>query len=347
MIVLTDSEDEAALRSAFGRVFAKYQAHESDPEGTAANRIALWSQLTAMGALSMASSGTTSDGGGATLAQLCIVAEESGANLDSAGLIEHLAVMRVLGASASDAARDVVFEGISTIALRPSSSGRWTRVLTSAAPSMVAGVHRDALGLQRLSPASDIGQARGPLRLCDFVVDEDHFVYLGPAVQHQTALETWRVLTAAYLVGAGDRVLARTVAYVADRHQFGRPIGAYQAVQHGLADLPGMLTGARLLVGKAAWSLDHPDQASANDLARNDINDAGVLASMALLFAVDAANLVVDRAIHYHGAVGAAAETGLHNFYRMVRSLPLLLGPISTQRRRLADLLLGPTWTSH
>lgn len=346
MIVLTDSEDEAALRSAFGRVFAKYQTHESDTEGAAANRAALWSQLTAMGAVAMAASGA-SDGGGATLAQLCILAEEAGANLDSVGLIEHLAVMRVLGGSASDAARDVVFEGISTIALRPSNSGRWTRVLTSAAPSMVAGVHRGALRLQRLRPASDIGHILGPLRVCDLVVDEEQFVYVAPAAQLQTALDIWRVLTAAYLIGAGDRVLARTVAYVADRHQFGRPIGAYQAVQHGLADLPGMLTGARLLVGKAAWSLDHPDQASANDLARNDISDAGVLASMALLFAVDAANLVVDRAIHYHGAIGAAAQTGLHGFYRMVRSLPLLLGPISTQRRRLADLLLEPTWTSH
>jgi alkylation response protein AidB-like acyl-CoA dehydrogenase len=219
-------------------------------------------------------------------------------------------------------------------------------VLTSATPTLVAGVHLGALGVQRLSPVSDIGATLGPLRVCDLDVDEEQFVYLAPAAQLQTVLDTWRVLTAAYLIGAGDCVLARTVAYVADRHQFGRPIGAYQVVQHGLADLPGMLSGARLPVGKAAWSVDQPDQPPANDLARNDINDGRVLASMALLFAVDAANAVVDRAIHYHGAMGAAAETGIHSFYRMVCSLPLLLGPINTQRRLLADLLLEPTWTS-
>lgn len=345
MILLTDSEDEAALRSAFCRVFAKHQQTESDT--SAADRVALWSQLAAMGALTMAAPDSSDGDGRATLAQLCVLAEEAGANLHSAGLVEHLAVTRFLGTSTCDTARDLVLERISTIALRPSSSGRWTSVLTSATPTLVAGVHLGALGMQRLSPVSDIGATLGPLRVCDLEVDEEQFVYLAPAAHLQTALDIWRVLTAAYLIGAGDRVLARTVAYVADRHQFGRPIGAYQAVQHGLADLPGTLTGARLLVGKAAWSLDHPDQATVNDLARNDINDAGALASMALLFAVDAANMVVDRAIHYHGAIGAAAETGLHGFYRMVRSLPLLLGPISTQRRRLADLLLEPTWTSH
>lgn len=344
MILLTDSEDEAALRSAFGRVFAKHQQTESDT--SASDRVALWSQLAAMGALSMAAPDSSDGDGRATLAQLCVLAEEAGANLHSAGLVEHLAVTRFLGTSTCDTARDVVLERISTIALRPSSSGRWTSVLTSATPTLVAGVHLGALGVQRLSPVSDIGATLGPLRVCDLDVDEEQFVYLAPAAQLQTVLDTWRVLTAAYLVGAGDCVLARTVAYVADRHQFGRPIGAYQVVQHGLADLPGMLSGARLLVGKAAWSVDQPDQPPANDLARNDINDARVLASMALLFAVDAANAVVDRALHYHGAIGAAAETGIHSFYRMVRSLPLLLGPINTQRRLLADLLLEPTWTS-
>jgi hypothetical protein len=50
--------------------------------------------------------------------------------------------------------------------------------------------------------------------------------------------------------------------------------------------------------------------------------------------------------VHYHGAIGAAVETGIHNYYRIVRALPLLAGPMSIQRRELADLILEPTWTS-
>ena len=102
MILLTDSEDEAALRSAFGRVFAKHQQTESDTERAAADRVALWSQLAAMGALTMAAPDSSDGDGRATLAQLCVLAEEAGANLHSAGLVEHLAVTRFVGASASD-----------------------------------------------------------------------------------------------------------------------------------------------------------------------------------------------------------------------------------------------------
>jgi alkylation response protein AidB-like acyl-CoA dehydrogenase len=64
------------------------------------------------------------------------------------------------------------------------------------------------------------------------------------------------------------------------------------------------------------------------------------------LFAADTANAMADRAVHYHGAIGAAVETGIHNYYRIVRALPLLAGPMSIQRRELADLILEPTWTS-
>jgi len=346
MIVLRDSEDEAALRSALHQLFAKYQGNVPNPAGTSADRAALWAQLIEMGVLAMAA--PDSSGDHATLTQLCVVAEEAGANLLSAGLVEHLTVARFLGTADFEVAHDIVSQSVSaTIALRPSQAGCWPTVPISATPSLVVGVHHDALGVLRLSATPAGARALGPLQVCDVPVDENRFVRLGPAAQLQILLDHWRVLSAAYLIGASDVVLARTVAYVGDRHQFGRPVGAYQAVQHGLADLPGMLSGARLLVGKAAWSVDCPELQPANDLARNDITDPEVLASMALLFASDMANSVADRAIHYHGAIGAAAETGIHHFYRLVRSLPLLLGPISSQRRRLADLLVGPAWNFH
>ena len=56
------------------------------------------------------------------------------------------------------------------------------------------------------------------------------------------------------------------------RHQFGVPIGSFQAVQHALADLPGLIDGARLLAHKAAWAVDGGGDGHL-DVDDNDITD--------------------------------------------------------------------------
>jgi len=345
MILLRDSDDEQALRSAFGQVFTKFQTSAADHAQAEANRTALWSQLAEMGALAMAAPERLG-GGNASLTQLCVLAEEAGANVDSGGLVEHLTATRFLSADSGTAYGVVPKASSATISLRPSRSGRWPAVLTSAGPSLVLGVHGDAVGILRLAGPPADGHFVGPVRISEVAVDDQSFTPLGPPARFRMVLDTWRVLTAAYLIGICDYLLARTVTYVCDRHQFGKPVGAYQSVAHGLADLPGMISGARLLTGKAAWSVDNTVSRPITDLARNEYTDPGVLAAMALLFAADTANAMADRAVHYHGAIGAAVETGIHNYYRIVRTLPLLAGPMSIQRRELADLILEPMWTS-
>ncbi len=69
-------------------------------------------------------------------------------------------------------------------------------------------------------------------------------------------LDEWRILTAAALCGVTAGALAIGVAYVLERQQFGRPIGSYQSIQHGLADIPAFIDGSRMLAHKAAWALD-------------------------------------------------------------------------------------------
>src|SRR5438093_561962 len=71
------------------------------------------------------------------------------------------------------------------------------------------------------------------------------------------ATDEWKVLTAAALVGVAAKAQELGVQYAIARHQFDRPIGSFQAVQHGLADMVGPIHGARLLTAKAAWACDH------------------------------------------------------------------------------------------
>ncbi len=148
---------------------------------------------------------------------------------------------------------------------------------------------------------------------------------------HQLAVDEWRLLTAAMLVGLADAALSLGVAYVRHRHQFGVPIGSFQAIQHGLAEIPGPLSGARLLVRRAAWRADNQRDFQ---LARD--------ATMAFFFATELARMITERVVHYHGGYGVMEESDIQMYYRRARGWPAQLGDPAVELDRLADLLYGP-----
>ena len=133
----------------------------------------------------------------------------------------------------------------------------------------------------------------------------------------------------------------------ADR--LGRPVGSFQAVQHLLADLPGLLDGARLLTAKAAWAGDRASAGESGvlDVDANDVTDFGALATMALVVAGEAAATSTDRSLHVHGGYGFSEEYDIQLYFRRARALSVLLADPARECRRLADLLLaGPATSS-
>jgi alkylation response protein AidB-like acyl-CoA dehydrogenase len=131
---------------------------------------------------------------------------------------------------------------------------------------------------------------------------------------------------AAYLVGAGDRVLRVAVDYARDRVQFGRSIGEFQAVAHPLADAATRLDAARLLARLAAHAVDH------------DEPDAPSAAATARLSASAAALETVLQAHQTLGAVGFTVEGPLRDVAPRVRQLTLLPPPPTVLR----ELVLAP-----
>jgi alkylation response protein AidB-like acyl-CoA dehydrogenase len=338
---LRDTDDEALLRQVFRALFTEHATPEHvrkaeplgyDPE--------LWSRLVATAAPAMGV-GEAAGGGGATITDLVIVAEEVGRALAPVPLLEHQIAAAVLAKAEAAGFHDVVAgDALATIALRPSCAGTWPAVAAGAIAEVVVGVDGShAVALRRRLDAGALPNG-GSLPLANVAVADGTVTPIGHAELLAPPWDAWRVLVAAALLGAAEATLQLGLRYVMDRHQFGRPIGSFQAVQHGLADLPSLTEGTRLLVGKAAWALDR-DAAGATDLHLNDITDGRVLASMAFLFAAEAAATTVDRVIHYHGAIGCTLESDVQLYYRRIRSWPLLLGPRQHERRRLADLLLG------
>jgi alkylation response protein AidB-like acyl-CoA dehydrogenase len=148
--------------------------------------------------------------------------------------------------------------------------------------------------------------------LDDVVVDTADRV--GPA---GTGWATWTavrddalILLAAWAVGAGDRTQEMTVQYAKDREQFGKPIGAFQAIAHYLADRQTELDGARTLVHEAAW-------------ARSTGRPVTRLAPMAKLFAARVLRDVTATAQQIYGGNGFTLEYDVQLYFRRAKALQL------------------------
>jgi hypothetical protein len=105
----------------------------------------------------------------------------------------------------------------------------------------------------------------------------------------------WRVALAVELAGTMRAALDLTLAYVAERRQFNRPIGSFQAVQHRLSECAVAVDGAHWLALEAAWSGGRSEAAA-----------------VALTYAIDAAQRLFIETHQLTGAMGFTEEYDLH-----------------------------------
>ncbi len=137
------------------------------------------------------------------------------------------------------------------------------------------------------------------------------------------------VALAAESTGIAQRTLEMAVEYAKDRQQFGRPIGAYQAVSHRCAQMLLETENARSAVYGAAWAADAEPEA------------LHLAASMAKAYAGDAGWRVPDASIQVHGGIGFTWEHDLHFFLKRGRSNAAIFGDSKWHRERVADAVLA------
>ena len=135
-----------------------------------------------------------------------------------------------------------------------------------------------------------------------------------------------QIALAAELVGVAQRALYISVEYAKERQQFGRPIGAYQAVSHRLAEMLWAVEEARSLTYSAAWAAD------------SDPNLVPIAASMAKARASDAATSVTHDAIQTLGGIGFTWEHDIHFFLKRARASAQMLGSARAHRDNVATL---------
>ena len=140
------------------------------------------------------------------------------------------------------------------------------------------------------------------------------------AGEGERAFDIIAVALAAESVGVAQRAMDMAVAYAKEREQFGRPIGAYQAVSHACAQMLLEVEGARSTVLYAAWALD--DEPESGPLA----------ASMAKAYASDAGWRVPAAALQVHGGIGFTWEHDLHLWLKRGKANAYLWGDARSHR---------------
>jgi alkylation response protein AidB-like acyl-CoA dehydrogenase len=141
-------------------------------------------------------------------------------------------------------------------------------------------------------------------------------------------LDFGRLGLAAHSVGAAERLLEASVEQAKTRVQFGKPIGANQAIQWMLADAATEIHAARLMVYDAASRADRGER----------ISDR---ASMAKLFATEMLGRTADAAVQIHGGMGYMRELWIERAYRDARIARIYEGTSEIQRVVIAGALLA------
>lgn len=171
-------------------------------------------------------------------------------------------------------------------------------------------------------------EAVDPLRPVARVRPRGTGTVLGVAPELAARVRTLAVAGAAcQLAGAARRLLDLTVEYVSVRHQFGRPVGSFQAVKHKIADV--------------AVGVDMAEAAALSALDAIDDPDAERRAAAAKAYAGQAADRANVEALQLHGGIGFTWEYHLHVWLKRVMSLTAAYGTTTAHRRNLATELLA------
>jgi alkylation response protein AidB-like acyl-CoA dehydrogenase len=138
-------------------------------------------------------------------------------------------------------------------------------------------------------------------------------------------LDIAAIALAAEQLGAAQRALDITVDYTKTRHQFGRPIGSFQALKHRMADLLMEVESLRSAVAYAASAV-----AEGSD-------EVPALASLLKAYASETYFHVAAEMIQMHGGIGFTWEHDAHLFFKRAKSSELFLGDGAYHRERLAQ----------
>ncbi len=347
------TEEHDALRELVADLCARDGSPRGCYDGDAVIDEGLWNALRDAGLVGVAISEAAEGGGGGPV-ELVIVAEELGRSVGAVPFSEHATAAETVALYGSDEqrkrllapmARGEVVAGIilpeptnlaavqafsdgttwrlvGRLPLIPNAAAASVLVVPAVVDEQVRWFVTDAADITAL-PTVDRGRPAAVAEFGDADAEllADPYAGAGPR-------ELLLTLAAAEAAGTAASALDTTARYATERHQFGLPIGTFQAVKHRLADMLVAVENSRSAVYGAAWALaEH--------------HNAGRSAALAQAVATGNAVTVVNAAIQLHGGIGVTWECDLHLYLRRAKALEVTYGSPAKHRAHIADSLLG------
>jgi alkylation response protein AidB-like acyl-CoA dehydrogenase len=266
---------------------------------------------------------------GLGVVELAVVQEELGGALAPSPFLSTVAAAALIADAGSDEQRARWLPGLAageargTVASLRDGDG-WAAVPDADGADVVVVRDGDGWALAESATAAPVEALDSTRRLWSVTADGALDPLPGDGAR---AADVIAVALGAESVGVAQRTLEMAVAYAKEREQFGRPIGAYQAVSHACAQMLLEVEGARSMVLYAAWALDHEPES------------APLAASMAKAYASDAGWRVPASALQVHGGIGFTWEHDLHLWLKRGKANAYLWGDAREHRARVADLI--------
>ncbi len=266
---------------------------------------ALWGKLGEMGVL-----GLMAD---AEMVDTILLFQEMGRAAVPGPVVEHAAV--VVPALGADPAYAGLLDG-SLVATAAGFDGS-----SYVAHAAVSDIVLTPEGIRRGFTVVDLEGIDGGRKLAS--IEGGTTEPLPAGFDAAAAYDRGAVAMAAYLVGLGERMIDIAAEYARQREQFGKPIGAFQAVKHLLADALQQVEFAKPVTYAAAWSM-----------APHEVSMAKALAS-------EAAYRASRSSMQVHGGIGYTWEADLQLWMKKAWALNRAWGDPTTHRRRVSAHVLG------
>jgi alkylation response protein AidB-like acyl-CoA dehydrogenase len=329
------SEDHVDLQTVYKQFFKTHCTIETVRAAEASGFDKdLWERLCAMGATTMALP-ESCGGDGATLVDLTLVAEEIGRSLAPVPWIDHVCAARLLaglGALGDDTAGVVNGDQLAALDARLDSVSGARLIPTGSIADHI--IVRDGDQIVRLTfgtrPAKVDNIGRLPMAWVDpAAADTRTVVAQGPdaVAKYQRALDEWRLLTAAALVGLVDETMTIAAEFAKTRYTLGVPISTLQGISHPLANMAITVQGGRNLARRAAWFLD------------NEPDERPELAPSAFVFMAEEAAKAATMAVHVQGGLGVSSEAAATAYLVRARGWPLAGGDPGATATRVAEIV--------
>ena len=316
-------EDSRLVKEMFQRFFAT----ESTPARIrAAEPIgfddALWRQLLELDAPLIRVS-ADAGGSGMSLFDACLMMEQAGRRLAPAPLAESVVALRLLGELGGATAHQWLErvqggDAILTLALRQTKPAVPQLVPGGAVAGGILTFDGSEVAIEIPATPLAAPQTLGGAAIGLFEPGRGERQVIASGAEAarswEAAIEEWKILTAAALIGLAQESLTMAAEYACERHAFGQPIGANQGIAHPLADDVIDVDGAQLLL----W------------LTLRDIAEkrTGAAATVSQLFwwACHTATNAVAHSLHTFGGYGLTNEYDIQLYHRRAKAWGLVLG---------------------